>query len=93
MTSGARELFPTLLKSQKDIKRGEHNFDWLNSYADYQSLQGKPSTVFCVFLSKQSGELALAPEVISPETVDGFQKFERCLEAEKILQDLYRTDF
>ena len=31
--------------------------------------------------------------IVSPEPVDGFQKFERPLEAEKILDNLYRTDF
>ena len=37
--------------------------------------------------------MPLAPDVISPEPVDGFKKFERCLEAEKILHNLYRIDF
>ena len=31
--------------------------------------------------------------MISPESVDGFEKFKRHLEAEQILHDLYRIDF
>ena len=38
-------------------------------------------------------EASLAPDVISPVPVDGFQKFKWLLEAEKILHILYRIDF
>ena len=39
------------------------------------------------------GDFRLAPHAISPKTVDGFQKFKRRLEAEKILHNLYGADF
>ena len=38
-------------------------------------------------------EGSLEPDVISPEPVDGFLKFKRRLEAERILHYLYRIDF
>ena len=64
----------SLLKSQKDIKRGSiaRFFIVLNNYPDYQSLQGNPFPIFCVFLSKQSGKRSLVPDVTSAEPVDGF---------------------
>ena len=46
--------------------------------------------VKCLF---ETLERSLAPDVISPEPVDGFLKFKRRLEAEKILHNLYRIDF
>ena len=41
----------------------------------------------------QSGKRSLAADVISPEPVYGFERFKRCLGAEKTMRNLYRFDF
>ena len=65
----------------------------LNNYPNYRSLQGNPFPFFCIFLCNQNGKRSLAPVYIHPEPMHGFSKFKRRLEAEKILKNLYRTDF
>ena len=49
--------------------------------------------LFLIMTSSLIGKRSLAPDVISPEPVDGFLKFKRHLEAENILHKLYRIDF
>ena len=37
----------------------------------------------------ESSERSLVTDAISPESVDGFKKIKQCLEAKKILHNLY----
>ena len=47
----------------------------------------------CMSFSKRSNLGALLTVNMFPEPMDGFSEFKRCLEAEKILKILHRTDY